>query len=225
MAPPYFINSPKNLTVLDGKDAQISCETSGSPKPSTTWAINGTLPVHSAGRAQILENGALVLQSVEPRDTGFYSCSRTNSAGTVSGSAYLTVLVRTQIIRPPADTKVILSSTAELQCKVSHDPLVPYEVSWYFETKRVGDQSSGRFQISSDGTLRISQARNADVGVYSCHVTSEGGNDTRSARLDVIGIIMLLKCPTFWHMELLNRLRFFSPQNFLILQQMFTLSF
>lgn len=198
---PYFLNPPKNLTVLDGVDAQFPCEVSGSPKPTTSWALNGTIPIHSAGRSQILDSGAFVLKSVEPRDVGFYSCSRTNSAGTVSASAFLTILVRTQIIRPPADTKVILSNTAELQCKVSHDPLVPYEVSWFFQGKKLGEGDSRRFQALSDGTLRISLARTSDVGSYTCQVISAGGNDTRSARLDVLE---LPYAPTSVHATILN---------------------
>ena len=40
---------------------------------------------------------------------GKYSCVRSNEAGEAEGSAWLTVLVRTQIIQPPADTKVRFS--------------------------------------------------------------------------------------------------------------------
>lgn len=40
------------------------------------------------------------------------------------------ILVRTQITQPPADTKVLLGQTATLQCKVSSDRAVPYELSW-----------------------------------------------------------------------------------------------
>lgn len=41
--------------------------------------------------------------------------------------------VKTQIIQPPVDTRVLLGHTATLQCKVSSDPLVPYQLDWYHE--------------------------------------------------------------------------------------------
>lgn len=104
--------------------------------------------------------------------------------------AYFCFVVRTQIIQPPVDTRVILSSTAELQCKVSHDPAVPYTVHWYFGSKEILPSHNGRIQILQDGSLRIGQARNTDVGTYSCKVLSDGGNETRSARLDVIGRLL-----------------------------------
>ncbi len=42
---------------------------------------------------------------------------RSNEAGSVSGSAFVTVLVRTQIVQPPVDTKVILGHVANLNCR------------------------------------------------------------------------------------------------------------
>lgn len=32
---------PRNLTVLDGKDATLSCRAAGAPLPNTTWIQNG----------------------------------------------------------------------------------------------------------------------------------------------------------------------------------------
>ena len=61
---------------------------------------------------------------------GHYTCIRSNTAGTVIGSAFINVLFRTQIIQPPADTQVILGQVGTLQCKVSSDPAVPYEIEW-----------------------------------------------------------------------------------------------
>lgn len=96
--------------------------------------------------------------------------------------------VRTQIIQPPSDTKVILSSTATLQCKVSHDPAVPYQIHWYINDRRINHEQSQRIDLLADGTLEIREARNTDVGSYTCSVISPGGNETRTARLDVIGL-------------------------------------
>lgn len=32
---------PQNLTVLDGKDATLTCYAVAAPKPNTTWYYNG----------------------------------------------------------------------------------------------------------------------------------------------------------------------------------------
>lgn len=184
ISPPAFLRPPENVTVLDGMDAQLPCAVVGAPLPNTSWAYNDLHPVLNEGRTQILDSGTLVIASVVTGDSGKYSCTRANSAGATQAEAYLTVLVRTQIVKPPVDTRVILGSTAELQCRISHDPSVPYEVSWFFGEQQLGALS--RVRLSPDGTLRIDQARNTDIGTYTCVVTSPGGNDTRSARLEVI---------------------------------------
>uniref|UniRef100_A0A1A9UHY3 Protein sidekick n=1 Tax=Glossina austeni TaxID=7395 RepID=A0A1A9UHY3_GLOAU len=94
--------------------------------------------------------------------------------------------VRTQIIHPPVDATVLLGLTASLQCKVSSDPTVPYNIDWYREGHPTAISNSQRIGVQSDGTLEIQAVRASDVGTYSCVVTSPGGNETRSARLSVI---------------------------------------
>ena len=119
------------------------------------------------------------------------------------------LIVRTQIVQPPADTTVLLGHTAALQCKVSSDPTVPFNIDWYREPQYVTPnptplvitashvtplhslrrqpiKNSQRIAVKADGTLEIIEVRPSDVGQYSCIVTSPGGNETRSARLSVV---------------------------------------
>lgn len=34
-------NGPQNLTILDGKDATLTCNAVAAPIPNTTWIYNG----------------------------------------------------------------------------------------------------------------------------------------------------------------------------------------
>lgn len=45
-----------------------------------------------SGRIQILEDGSLLIAAVRAADAGKYTCIRTNEAGSVEDSAYLSVL-------------------------------------------------------------------------------------------------------------------------------------
>jgi len=182
---PILIQPPSNLTALDGKDATISCTAEGSPAPNITWFFNGG-QISFSGRIQILEDGSLLIATVRSTDQGKYTCSRANEAGSVDGSAWLKVLVRTQIVQPPSDTKVILGHVAKIHCKVSSDSGVGYDIVWYHEGNLIDDKSSHRINLDSDGTLQIAEARASDAGQYTCEVKSSGGNDRRIARLDVI---------------------------------------
>ncbi|XP_014300001.2 protein sidekick isoform X2 [Microplitis demolitor] len=182
---PIMETSPRNLTVLDGKDATIVCRAVGAPIPNTTWIFNDTIPVEIAGRVQLLDTGDLSIAAVNLNDAGKYTCIRSNDAGSVNGSGYLSVHVRTQIIRPPSDTSVLLGHTAKLECKVSNDPSVPYDIDWFYNAQLI-NRASSRVKMRHDGTLEIGAVRASDVGEYTCTVISPGGNETRSARLSVI---------------------------------------
>lgn len=43
-----------------------------------------------------------------------------------------------------------------------------------------------RIKVTADGTLEIHAVRPADVGDYTCALNSHGGNDTRTAKLNVV---------------------------------------
>uniref|UniRef100_A0A182RPJ4 Protein sidekick n=1 Tax=Anopheles funestus TaxID=62324 RepID=A0A182RPJ4_ANOFN len=183
---PIMEMAPTNQTVLDGKDATMYCQAIAAPTPSIYWIYNDTYPIETTSRMQILESGDLLLSNVREADSGLYTCIRENEAGRITGSGYLNVLVRTQIVRPPADTTVLLGHSATLECGVSSDPTVPYNIDWYREPNRLPIKNSQRIGVRGDGTLEITEVRPSDVGQYSCIVTSPGGNETRSARLSVI---------------------------------------
>ena len=46
-----------------------------------------------------MEDGSLLIAKVRSTDRGKYTCVRANEAGSVRGTAWLSVLVRTQIIQ------------------------------------------------------------------------------------------------------------------------------
>ncbi|XP_062701371.1 protein sidekick isoform X4 [Aedes albopictus] len=183
---PIMEMPPTNLTVLDGKDATMHCRAIGAPTPNITWVFNESQGIELSGRIQILDSGDLLISNVRESDAGLYTCIRANEAGIVTEEAYLGVMVRTQIVQPPADTTVLLGHTAALQCRVSSDPTVPFNIDWYREPQRQPIKNSQRVAVKADGTLEIVEVRPSDVGQYSCIVTSPGGNETRSARLSVV---------------------------------------
>ncbi|KAG7176448.1 sidekick-like 1 [Homarus americanus] len=183
---PLMVMTPENMTVLDGQDATISCRAGGAPQPNVTWLYNDDLELVENGHYQILSSGDLLIAGVNTRDEGKYTCLRSNEAGTVSGDAWLSILVKTQISQPPVDTRVILGRVASLQCKVSHAPTVSVQVQWFNGNIAIDPEGSPRISVRQDGTLEIQEVRAADVGLYTCVVISSGGNETRSARLEVI---------------------------------------
>ena len=52
-------------------------------------------------------------------------------------------------LQPPVDTKVILGHVASMQCRVSADPNVPFEVDWFHEGRLISAAASHRINIGN----------------------------------------------------------------------------
>lgn len=173
---PIFTNGgpPPDLTFLDGRDAEIQCEATGSPYPTVEWYYSPTterdkrrrIDLTSSTKYAANAHGALSITQLEKGDEGYYTCIRSNLMGSIDGTTKLNVIVRTQIDQPPVDSKVILSSTAELQCRVRHDPSVQVKIYWTFNKRNL--TTSSRIKMASDGTLKIEQV--CDGVVHECNI-------------------------------------------------------
>ncbi|XP_050535550.1 protein sidekick isoform X2 [Daktulosphaira vitifoliae] len=181
---PMIENEPSNATVLEGNEVILSCRVIGAPKPNTTW-IFGDLHLSPNEKIRILEQGDLFISSTRVQDTGKYTCIRSNEAGSVQMSAYIKVLGKTSIIEPPTDTKVLLGQTSIMKCRVSNDPTVLYQIDWFHNNKSIG-AGNGRIKVSGDGTLEIGVVRASDAGIYTCSVSSPGGDERRHAYLSIL---------------------------------------
>nr|XP_046227677.1 protein sidekick-1-like isoform X2 [Scatophagus argus] len=185
---PTFTFPPSDQTVTDGNTALFTCQTSGAPKPAITWRKGSQ--VLASGSVQVprftlLQSGSLEIQPVSFQDSGEYTCFASNSEGTINASATLTVWSRTVISVPPTDQRVIKGTTATLDCSATHDPRVNISFKWERGGMPVLPTSGGRVSVRQ-GSLTIGQTWSGDIGDYTCTVTSQAGNDSRSARLEVI---------------------------------------
>lgn len=73
----------------------LQCHVDGSPPPSVTWNKDGQ-PLDESVRRRVLSSGSLHLAFIQSDDTGRYTCTAANPAGTVSLEMSLTVQGRFQ---------------------------------------------------------------------------------------------------------------------------------
>ena len=87
--------SPSNTHVLIGGIAEISCNPTGSPKPTVRWRKlseeDDDKEVLSQGRFTILQNGNLRIKRVVSMDRGKYQCIVRNNLGSAIKVAELFV--------------------------------------------------------------------------------------------------------------------------------------
>ncbi|XP_066560557.1 protein sidekick-2 isoform X2 [Amia ocellicauda] len=185
---PNITAGPSDSTVIDGMSVILHCETSGAPRPAITWQKGERILASGSvqlPRFTLLESGSLLISPSHISDAGMYTCMASNSRGIDEASADLIVLARTRITSPPQDQSVIKGTKATLSCGVTHDPSVTVRYVWEKGASVINPESISRILLDPDGTLHISQTWSGDIGTYTCHVTSVGGNDSRSAHLRV----------------------------------------
>ncbi|XP_035993338.1 protein sidekick-1 isoform X2 [Fundulus heteroclitus] len=185
---PTLLSPPSDQTVTDGDTALFTCQNSGAPRPAVTWR-KGSQVIASGSvqvpRFTLLQSGGLQIRPVSVQDSGEFTCIASNSEGTINATAALTVWSRTVISVPPDDQRVIKGTTAVLACNATHDPRISISFKWDRGGVAVLPSSGGRVSVRP-GSLTISQTWSGDIGDYTCSVTSQAGNDSRSARLEVI---------------------------------------
>lgn len=69
---------------------------------------------------------------------------------------------------------------------MTQDPLLGPSYVWKKDNAVITPSSSSRVVVEKDGSLLISQTWSGDIGDYTCDIVSEGGNDSRTARLEVM---------------------------------------
>ncbi|KAF7709182.1 hypothetical protein HF521_016032 [Silurus meridionalis] len=97
--PPTVVAGLKNLTVTEGESVTLECQISGHPTPSIIW-FREDYRIESSIDFQITyEQGyaRLMIREAFAEDSGRFTCTATNEAGTISTSCYLLVKVSEEI--------------------------------------------------------------------------------------------------------------------------------
>ncbi|KAH9515062.1 Protein sidekick-2 [Bulinus truncatus] len=189
-APPSILEAPKNTTVTEFQDTAFTCKVFGGPVPDVYWKkdeVNLTI----GGRIRVTQ-GQLLIGQAQLTDSGSYKCIAFNSKGSISASALLAVIIKTQITKPPQNMSKILGTDALLDCGVRNDPSLTPTWSWYFykspDFVKQNITDDTKHKIYPNGSLVVLNVAGADTGRYECFVQSLGGNDNKSAFLTAIDI-------------------------------------
>ncbi|KAM5280233.1 titin isoform 2-T2 [Ctenodactylus gundi] len=95
VTPPTLVSGLKNVTVIEGESVTLECHISGYPSPKVTW-YREDYQIESSIDFQItFQSGVarLMIREAFAEDSGRFTCTAVNEAGTVSTSCYLAVQV------------------------------------------------------------------------------------------------------------------------------------
>ncbi|XP_032381171.1 obscurin [Etheostoma spectabile] len=185
-----FEEKPKDVVIMEGETATLSCTTSDFTSP-VTWSRNH-IPLRNGDKYEILKEGKvnlLLIRDVDPLDTGTYCCD----TGDVQTSAILTVTELPPFFQEELQSvEVEEGGTASLYCELSK---LGVPIQW--KKNRLPLRASRKYEIRQDGCLlqlHIKDLKLEDSGSYACQAGSAETTATVSVK----------ELPSFFKEELQN---------------------
>ncbi|XP_073667498.1 hemicentin-1 isoform X2 [Paramisgurnus dabryanus] len=179
--PPVITSDIKAYTVaLDGS-VTLQCHSEGFPTPSINWYKDGQ-PLSESVRQRVLSTGALQIAFAQPGDTGRYTCTAANVAGSLSLEMGLIVQIPPSIRSGESELTVVENTQALLTCLAEGVPQP--SISWEKDDIPLTD-TTGEYTILPTGELLIDAAQPEDSGSYTCVSTNPVGQDSRTISLSV----------------------------------------
>ncbi|XP_043238684.1 hemicentin-1-like isoform X2 [Amphibalanus amphitrite] len=179
LAPPPVVETPRNVTVLDGHPVYLRCDVTSDTPYNVTWRraewLYGKKPISRPGTTDYLHIPAATINH-----GGRYQCTAANAGGEVTSETILSVHAPPKVsVRTPG--RVFLPrQQVVITCQAYGQPHP--DIVWtrgYDDVVIDSVSEDGRVQADRS-ILRIDNARQSDEGVYTCTGTNEYGRATQS---------------------------------------------
>ncbi|KAI4577648.1 hypothetical protein MJT46_003483 [Ovis ammon polii x Ovis aries] len=183
-APPNVIgpHGPRFVVGLAPGQLVLECSVEADPAPEIEWHREGIL-LQADAHTQFPEEGRfLQLQALSTADSGDYSCTAHNAAGSTSLAFHVEVHMVPTIQPGPPTVNASVNQTTLLPCQADGAPR-PL-VSWRKDGVPL-DLGSPRFQVLPEGSLRIQPVLTQDAGHYLCLASNPAGSDLQGRDLRV----------------------------------------
>ncbi|XP_077194774.1 leucine-rich repeats and immunoglobulin-like domains protein 3 [Paroedura picta] len=183
---PSFTKIPTDITIRAGATARLECSAVGHPVPQIAWQKDGGIdfPAARKRRMHVMpEDDVFFIVNVKIEDTGVYSCTAQNTAGSISANATLTVLETPSFLRPLVDRTVTKGETAVLQCIAGGSP--PPRLNWTKDDSTL-IVTEKHFFAAGNQLLIIVDTDFEDAGKYTCEMSNTLGTERGNIRLNVI---------------------------------------
>ncbi|XP_049724489.1 hemicentin-1 isoform X1 [Elephas maximus indicus] len=187
---PTIQHGQQIFSTIEGVPVTLPCKASGIPKPSIIWSKKGELISTSSAKFSAGADGSLYVVSPGGEESGEYVCTAINAVGYAKRKVQLTVYVRPRVIGDqlglsqdkPVEISVIAGEEVTLPCEVKSLP--PPIITWARETQLISPFSP-RHTFLPSGSMKITETRVSDSGMYLCVATNIAGNVTQSVKLNV----------------------------------------
>ncbi|NXO20801.1 TITIN protein, partial [Cisticola juncidis] len=185
--PPYFVEKPQSQEVVPNARVQFKALVKGSTPLQIKWFKDSQELLSGASRSVWKDDTSSVLElfSARTSDSGSYTCQISNDVGTATCKATLFVKEPPRFIQMPTSVVALREGqSTTFECQVVGTPEI--HITWYLDGNEVTDQAKyGISFIDGLATLRVTQARVADSGIYVCEAHNDAGSESCSIELKV----------------------------------------
>uniref|UniRef100_A0A452IZR1 Ig-like domain-containing protein n=1 Tax=Gopherus agassizii TaxID=38772 RepID=A0A452IZR1_9SAUR len=178
---PIIQHGQQIFSTIEGIPVTLPCKASGIPKPSIVWSKKGELISPRNMKFSAGSDGSLYVVSPGGEETGEYMCTATNVAGYATRKVQLTVYGKYKLksnqggtYDKPIEISVTAGKDVTLPCEVKSLP--PPIITWAKEMQHT---------FLPSGSMKITDTRVSDGGMYICVATNIAGNVTQSVKLNV----------------------------------------
>ncbi|CAH3158989.1 unnamed protein product [Pocillopora meandrina] len=168
-----------DATVLEGKNLQLSCETSSQIEPNITWTKEK--PGKQGNTSVVQEGKVLTIKNIDRSDAGTFTCTAYNGFGEPENQmVYVDVTYPVTIVKFQTEYLVDVQENVTLNCEAEGNP--PPTYTW--------TPCNDLTQVCSTNTLNISQVLN-DAS-YICRVANLHGDDSKTANVYIGGNVIYI---------------------------------
>nr|XP_004665521.1 cell adhesion molecule-related/down-regulated by oncogenes isoform X1 [Jaculus jaculus] len=169
----------QTLAVLSHSPVTLECVVSGVPASQVYWLKDGQDVVPESNWRRLYSH--LVTASIDPVDSGNYSCVVGNKSGDIKHVTYMVnVLEHASISKGLHDQKVSLGATVHFACDVRGNPAP--NCTWFHNAQPV--HPSSRHLTTGNG-LKITGVTVEDSGLYQCVADNGIGFMQSTGRLQI----------------------------------------
>ena len=185
LLPIQFVFEPKKQASGNiGENVILECLVNGSPRPRIRW-LKDTFPIDDDEDGRIkfvgVERSSLLIEKLQVKDSGVYTCRAENGEDSVDASSTLLVKVPPRIGKAPLDR--ITQETTDVEFDCSAEQAVPAAgITWFKNGERI--LPSEYFVIEKE-KLKILGLVRDDQGIYQCIVDNDVGSAQAAAQLIV----------------------------------------
>ncbi|XP_046746528.1 leucine-rich repeats and immunoglobulin-like domains protein 3 isoform X1 [Diprion similis] len=182
---PSFTKNPQDMQVPAGRTAKLVCAAKGQPTPQIAWQKDGgnDFPAARERRMYMMpSDDELFIVDFKVADTGVYSCTAQNLAGTIVANASLTISETPSFVKPMENKEIIVGESIVLECMASGYPRP--KLLWRKNGSPL-QTTERHFFTAEDQLLIIVDTIPSDAGSYECQMNNSFGTAVGTSHLTI----------------------------------------